>query len=152
MWLLFPINQVIAIAVDTGRRVYKFKKKYLIKCLETNIIDSSGNMIPFMNSKLYWVERLAMLYGEWANKVEISQDVPLNRFISYTLSYMIYLTLLALILIYIDNEIVLYAWLSLTGFYFSNWIGYDISLFLTLKGKCLNDFGEYVACYVMYFL
>jgi hypothetical protein len=141
MWLLFPINQVIAIAVDTGRRVYKCQQKYLIKSMESRNIGTSGNAVPFGNSETYRLEKFFILYGEWANKIKISQDVPFNRFLAYTMSYIIYLTLLILILIFPwGSGATTYASIILFTLYVSQWISYDISLILTFKGKMFTRF------------
>ena len=108
--------------------------------MESRNIGTSGNTLPFGNSETYRLEKFFMLYGAWANKIKISQDVPFNRFLTYTISYIIYLILLVLILIFPDSEITTSAYITLFGFYFSPWIVYDISMILIFKRKMFTRF------------
>ena len=46
-----------------------------------------------------FVRRWLDMYANWSMRLEISQDVPFNRFIQYTFSYFIFLALLILLII-----------------------------------------------------
>ena len=102
--LLAPINLGVAFVVFEGKQIYA-KHAHFQRLEETdrstNIHKSvTGHLQGDRERYVYWLTRAFRKYGEWANRFgEISQDIPFNRFIVYTLYYIGFIALLARIIL-----------------------------------------------------
>lgn len=102
--LLAPLNLGIAFVVFEGKQIYA-KHAHFQRLEEkdgsTNIDKSvEGHRQGDRERYVYWLTRGLRKYGEWANRFgEISQDIPFNRFIVYTLYYIMFISLLARIIL-----------------------------------------------------
>ena len=76
------------------------------------------------HSKYARIEKFVESYGEWADSKEINLDVPINRFISFTCSYLIYLSLMVLCILfpYTDYSIGQVTFPVLFSVYVIQWI------------------------------
>lgn len=102
--LLAPLNLGIAFVVFEGKQIYA-KHAHFQRLEEkdgsSNINKSvAGHLQGGRERYVYWLTRGLRKYGEWANQFgEISQDIPFNRFIVYTLYYILFISLLARIIL-----------------------------------------------------